>query len=166
MSMDLHELIINPGKSLPFSCELDTERVGQPAIVRFLTPLTGKGEIRNDAGLLTLSGTLSARLLCVCDRCASEFEKSVSIPVELTLATELEDEENPDFYLLSDEKLELEEVLSDCFILGLDSSFLCRVDCKGLCYRCGKNLNEGSCSCKKELDPRLAVLEQLLDDKD
>ena len=166
MSINLHELIIDPGKSLSFSCELDTERVGQPSIERFLTPLTGTGVIRNDAGLLTLTGTLSAELLCICDRCASEFEKSMSIPVELTLATELEDEENPDFYLLTDEKLELEEVLSDCFILELDSSFLCKEDCKGLCYRCGKNLNEGSCSCKKELDPRLAVLEQLLDDKD
>ena len=166
MSMDLHELIINPGKSLPFSCVLDTERVGQPSIKRFLIPLTGIGEIRNDAGLLTLTGALSTRLLCICDRCASEFEKSVDIPVELTLATELEDEENPDFYLLNDEKLELKEVLSDCFILELDSTFLCKEDCKGLCFRCGKNLNEGPCSCKKEMDPRLAVLEQLLDDKD
>ncbi len=166
MSIDLHELIINPGKSLPFSCEVDTERLDFPAIKRFLTPLTGKGEIRNSAGLLTLSAHLSADLLCICDRCAAEFEKHCDIPVELTLATELEDEENPDFYLLIDEKLELEEVLSDCFILEQDSSFLCREDCKGLCFRCGANLNEGSCSCKKEKDPRLAVLEQLLDDKD
>ena len=166
MSMDLHELIINPGKSLPFSCELDTERLDFPSIVRYLTPLTGKGEIRNNAGLLTLSGSLEADLLCVCDRCATEFERHYSIPAELTLATELEDEENPDFYLLTDDKLELEEVLSDCFILEMDSSFLCKEDCKGLCFRCGANLNDGPCSCKKEVDPRLAVLEQLLDDKD
>ena len=166
MSMDLHELIINPGRSLPFSCEISEERLAQPSIVSFSEPVTGSGEIRNEAGLLVLTGHIRTRLLCICDRCAAEFEKSVDIPLELTLATELEDEENPDFYLLCDEKLELEEVLSDCFILELESSFLCREDCKGLCGRCGADLNMGPCSCKKEKDPRLAVLEQLLDDKD
>lgn len=25
---------------------------------------------------------------------------------------------------------------------------LCRPDCKGLCLKCGRNLNEGSCDCK------------------
>ena len=35
----------------------------------------------------------------------------------------------------------------------------------GICPRCGKNLNEGACSCRPEIDPRLAVLGQLLKDK-
>lgn len=166
MSIDLHELIINPGRRIPFSCELPQDRLEQPSILCFSDPVTGSGEIRNEAGLLVLSGRIRTRMVCICDRCANEFEQSVVIPVELTLATELEDEENPDFFLLSDEKLDVEDVLSDCFILELDSSFLCREDCKGLCDRCGANLNDGPCSCKKEMDPRLAVLEQLLDDKD
>ncbi|MFR3289705.1 MAG: YceD family protein [Lachnospiraceae bacterium] len=36
-------------------------------------------------------------------------------------------------------------------------------DCRGVCPECGKDLNEGPCSCRKKADPRLAVLEQLLD---
>ena len=36
-------------------------------------------------------------------------------------------------------------------------------DCKGLCSTCGKNLNLGPCGCRKQIDPRFAVLEQLLD---
>ena len=36
----------------------------------------------------------------------------------------------------------------------------------GLCEHCGKNLNDGPCGCPKEIDPRMAVLEQLLDNKD
>ncbi len=166
MSMNLHELIISPGKSLSFSCEIDTARFDSPSILRFLSPLVGEGEIRNNAGLITLRGHITAEMLCVCDRCAAEFTMHCDLPLELTLATELEDEENPDYYLLIDEKFEPEEVFSDCFLLGLDTSFLCREDCKGLCYRCGANLNEGKCSCTKEKDPRLAVLEQLLDDND
>jgi uncharacterized protein len=42
--------------------------------------------------------------------------------------------------------------------------FLCKEDCKGLCQRCGKNLNEGECGCEtKEFDPRLAPLKALLE---
>ena len=44
---------------------------------------------------------------------------------------------------------------------------LCREDCRGLCPKCGKNLNEGECGCpKKEIDPRLAKLAELLDSSD
>ena len=32
-----------------------------------------------------------------------------------------------------------------------------------ICPKCGKDLNTGSCSCEKEIDPRLAALKQLLD---
>ena len=48
-------------------------------------------------------------------------------------------------------------------MLNLDSKLLCREDCKGLCSRCGKNLNLGPCDCRKEPDPRLAALAQLLE---
>ena len=60
---------------------------------------------------------------------------------------------------------ELEDLLETVFILNMDTRFLRRADCKGLCSRCGKNLNEGPCDCRPDTDPRLAVLEQLLDDK-
>jgi uncharacterized protein len=54
-------------------------------------------------------------------------------------------------------------VLTTCFILDMEIRFLCREDCKGLCARCGRNLNLGPCGCGKEIDPIFAVLEQLLD---
>jgi uncharacterized protein len=78
----------------------------------------------------------------------------------------LRDPENPDYFLLEDDKLDIDELLETNFILDMDSRYLCKEDCKGLCSRCGADLNEGSCSCTREKDPRLAVLEQLLDDKE
>ena len=43
---------------------------------------------------------------------------------------------------------------------------LCREDCKGLCPKCGANLNRGECGCsRREIDPRLAVLQRILEDK-
>ena len=52
---------------------------------------------------------------------------------------------------------DLDEILTTAFVLNMDSKLLCRPDCKGICPRCGKNLNEGACSCRPEIDPRLAV---------
>ena len=163
--MNLHELLLNPGSRLPFRCELSTDRLDFPAVLAYTAAPVGKGFIVNNAGALTLRGTLSASLRCVCDRCAAEFDREVSYPLDLPLASELQDEENPDYFLLDGDELDLEELLETVFILNMDTRFLCRDDCKGLCSCCGKNLNEGPCGCRTESDPRLAVLEQLLDDK-
>ena len=163
--MNLHELLLNPGSRLPFRCELSTDRLDFPAVLLYTAAPVGEGFIVNNAGALTLRGTLSAAMRCVCDRCAAEFDREVSYPLDIPLASELQDEENPDYFLLEGDELDLEELLETVFILNMDTRFLCRDDCKGLCSRCGKNLNEGPCDCRTESDPRLAVLEQLLDDK-
>lgn len=163
--MNLHELLLNPGSRLPFRCELSTDRLDFPAVLSYTAAPVGEGFIVNNAGALTLRGTLSAAMRCVCDWCAAEFDREVSYPLDIPLASELQDEENPDYFLLEGDELDLEELLETVFILNMDTRFLCRDDCKGLCSRCGKNLNEGPCDCRTESDPRLAVLEQLLDDK-
>ena len=163
--MNLHELLLNPGSRLPFRCELSTDRLDFPAVLSYTAAPVGEGFIVNNAGALTLRGTLSAAMRCVCDRCAAEFDREVRYPLDIPLASELQDEENPDYFLLEGDELDLEELLETVFILNMDTRFLCRDDCKGLCSRCGKNLNEGPCDCRTESDPRLAVLEQLLDDK-
>lgn len=163
--MNLHELLLNPGSRLPFRCELSTDRLDFPAVLSYTAAPVGEGFIVNNAGALTLRGTLSAAMRCVCDRCAAEFDREVSYPLDVPLASELQDEENPDYFLLEGDELDLEELLETVFILNMDTRFLCWADCKGLCSRCGKNLNECPCDCRTESDPRLAVLEQLLDDK-
>ena len=98
---------------------------------------------------------------------AAKFEREVSYPVHCVLTTELENEDEADewTFLLQDDTADLDEILTTAFVLNMDSKLLCKPDCKGLCFRCGKNLNEGPCDCRAESDPRLAVLEQLLDDK-
>ena len=82
---------------------------------------------------------------------------------ESMLAAELEDEENDDIILLDgDMQLDLEELLGDVFLLNMDTKNLCSQDCKGLCPGCGADLNREPCRCKKEIDPRLSKLAQLL----
>jgi uncharacterized protein len=57
----------------------------------------------------------------------------------------------------------LDEIVTEDVFLNLPAKFLCSDDCKGMCFKCGKDLNSGSCSCEKDIDPRLEALKQLLD---
>lgn len=164
--MNLHELLIRPGTSVPFSKALSTERLSFPAVLSYPETPLGEGVIDNTAGVLTLRGRIRGLMHCRCDRCAREFDRRADIELEVPLATELQDEENPDYFLLEGDELDLDDVLETGFILNTETLFLCREDCKGLCPRCGADLNDGPCGCKPEKDPRLAVLEQLLDNKD
>ena len=163
MRIDLREIINIPGASVPFSCELDTAALDFPSVESFTAPVTASGTISNSAGALTLRGTLTAEMIRICDRCAKEFAQKKVLELDVPLAAELEDEENPDIFLLDGDELDLDELLETCFILDLEVKCLCREDCAGLCPKCGKDLNGGACDCRKEIDPRMAVLEQLLD---
>lgn len=164
MRLDLRNVIHVPGAKVPFAFSLDLSGrafYGQKPISR---PILAEGEVYNRAGALTLAGCATTLLDLTCDRCATEFARETAIPFEFLLAETLEDEENDEIILIEDGSIDLGELVTTTFILGLDTKNLCSDDCVGLCATCGKNLNEGPCSCKPEVDPRFAALAQLLDD--
>ena len=100
----------------------------------------------------------------VCDRCGAEFPRTVDLDLHADITADAQDDD-PEVFTLDGDWLDVDEVLSTCFILSMDTKCLCRPDCAGLCDRCGANLNLGPCRCQKPRDPRMAVLEQLLDNK-
>ncbi|MGA8109367.1 MAG: DUF177 domain-containing protein [Acidobacteriaceae bacterium] len=58
--------------------------------------------------------------------------------------------------------LVLEDVLREQVLLTLPVRTLCRPDCKGLCPRCGRNLNAEPCSCEASpADERWTALSDL-----
>ena len=163
MRLNLQELLRGDGV-LPFSCELDPAGLDFPSILGYASPLSAKGSVRSSAGLLTLSGEVRVFLRCRCDRCGCEYEREDVTPLDTVLATEHQDEEDPDVFLVQGESVDLDEIVTTAFVLGLDSKTLCRPDCKGVCPRCGHNLNEGPCACRPEADSPFAVLGQLLEE--
>ena len=162
MRLNLREIIEVPGGSVPFAADLDPAFLDFPAVLRYHGTPHAEGRVYNEAGVLRLEGSLRAEMTCVCDRCGEAFESVKETPLDAILVEE-ESEDHPEFFVLDGNELDLDELLSTCFILDMETKFLCREDCKGLCPRCGRNLNLGPCSCKKQTDPRFAVLEQLLD---
>ena len=165
MVIDVRPILHTPGKRLDFQFELDLSDLefdGRKPIVR---PVAVEGEVRNTADLLELDLTAEAALDAVCDRCGKEFPLDKEVTYRCMLAEELQNEESDEIVLLEDGKVDAGELARAAFILGMDSKTLCSEDCKGLCPRCGADLNLGPCSCKREPDPRLAALASLLENK-
>lgn len=100
-------------------------------------------------GELLARGRVWQDFRCMCVRCTKEFDLAVSDTLETSI--ELGDEMFPD---LTDE-------LNECIILSLPCNPLCDEGCKGLCPRCGADLNKGDCGCKPGGDARWAGLDGL-----
>ena len=163
MRLDLRNVIHVPDAKKTFQLQLDLSQqdfYGNRPIVR---PVLVEGCVTNHAGALVLEGTARSVLELQCDRCGKTFSREHVVVLDNLVAQELEDEENDDILLLEGTELDLDEAAGTAFILAMDTKNLCSDDCKGLCAKCGADLNLGPCGCGPDVDPRLAALAQLLD---
>lgn len=159
MKLDLKDIILVPGAQLPFAFSLDLSELefsgGQPV----QAPVEVEGVIRNMAGALVLTAQARTELSLRCDRCGVPFQREKVVNYETLLADSLEQgEDEGDIVALDGDTLDVGALMTDTFILEMDTKNLCSEDCKGLCPGCGVNLNLEPCRCVREVDPRLAGL--------
>ena len=87
----------------------------------------------------------------------------VEVPFDLEPETEIDmnhpaDSEDEMPYV-SGYSLDVDLFVSDELYVNMPMQVLCKEDCKGLCPKCGKDLNKGDCGCDKTvLDPRMAKI--------
>lgn len=163
MQLQLEQIFNIDGshKSLQFSFEPEYPLCDDFFLV---SPVEFSGEVKNSVGIVSLSGKAKFSATVICGRCAEPFKKDFAVEVEHLLANKLVNDDNDDYIVVEDNVLDLNELVCEDIILSLPTRFLCREDCKGICSKCGKNLNEGKCDCKKDIDPRMAALLELLED--
>ena len=164
MLLDLREIIGVPGGKVSFEFAPDMTDAASGSVISVTQPWAA-GDVSNRAGVLTFSANVDAVCHCVCARCLKEFQYPVHKLITANL-NEGGEGESPDGYVLQGDKIDAGEIIETEFILDMDEVILCNDDCVGLCEDCGADLNDGPCSCKKKIDPRLAVLGQLLDTDD
>jgi uncharacterized protein len=158
---DSQSLVFDERVVLPADCG------GKDAVAVDGVRLAGSVE-KGSRGFL-LNGSLEARTTLRCGRCLSEFEFPVSETIELSLvrvddgphAEEARlgrDDLEVRFY--TEPRLDLVELAGEQIALAVPMKPLCRPDCRGICRRCGANLNEWECTCPRdaEVDSRLAPL--------
>ena len=132
--------------------------------VDFTEPITVTGNVKNMAGYMVLSADVKVTYHTMCARCAEPVSSTLEISFEKDIASSTDvSADNDDYIIIEDKKVDLLPTVEEEIMLEMPSRTLCKEDCLGLCQKCGKNLNEGDCSCeKKEVDPRLAILKTLL----
>lgn len=103
----------------------------------------------------------------ICDRCAEEVEKHYSLEINKIIVPKMEnDNDDYDNYIVVENNvLDLDDLIYQEIQLFLPQKMLCSEDCRGICQKCGKNLNNGKCDCKKDVDPRMEALLQLLNEE-
>lgn len=167
MRINIMEIPDTVGSKLSFEFPLTSERLKLPYVIDFIEAPVAKGELVQKSDALWVEGEVSSEFLCTCDRCNAEYKKAKHLKISVPVV-ETEDggeEEEPSFFYAERGVLELGELLEEMFLLEMETRSLCKKDCKGLCPYCGTDLNHEKCNCRPPIDPRLAVLEQLLDDK-
>ena len=98
-----------------------------------------------------------------CDRCAKDVDVTVGIDYdnEIDANTTAEEriadlDEQP---YIDGPNLDIDGLVRNEMILNLPLKVLCREDCKGVCPKCGRDLNEGACDCEQgSPDPRMAAI--------
>lgn len=125
--------------------------------VRLTASYAGTGEV-------VVRGRIEGTLDQECRRCLkpvrTEFEEDVTI-VFVSADDESSGEEAYVFDPTASE-LDLSRAVREELVLATSPYVVCDPDCKGLCARCGKNLNEGPCGCtENEIDPRWEALRGL-----
>lgn len=163
MILDLEPIFNNEGMVKQFNYELDLSEQELNGSKPFASPVKISGHAGNYTGIVELHATADFTLETACDRCAKPISLPLATKIFHTLVTSLNDETNDELMLVNELRFDLDPLITEDIFLDLPSKFLCNEDCKGICSKCGADLNAGSCSCEKEVDPRLAALKQLLD---
>ncbi|NWF51199.1 MAG: DUF177 domain-containing protein [Ignavibacteriaceae bacterium] len=115
---------------------------------------------------IVLDSKLRAKAQFQCDRCGIDFDQMLEANFEVVylFGSSPAASENLNLtYLPYDaDKINISQDVRDYALLSVPMKKLCSEDCKGLCPKCGRNLNEGKCDCKfDEIDSRWQPLIEL-----
>ena len=95
---------------------------------------------------LHLNGNVRVPCEFVCDRCGSTFEKNLFLELNEVVSPKMSEEDELSYDM---PVVILDNIISSFVLINFPSKVLCNENCKGLCSRCGTNLNDSECECSK-----------------
>ncbi len=165
MKLDLTDLFDNPGISQDFDTKMDLSDVKRWGNPIFGSLVSVKGHVEKRSGIVSIKYAVDFMLQAVCDRCLTDISRQEHMEFSHILVFSLNREDDGEFIVIPDGKLDLAELTASDILLELPTAMVCDQGCKGLCPICGKNRNLESCNCRQEKSGRgLEILRDLLDD--
>lgn len=140
----------------------------------FNGPVKVELDITNSGNFFWAAGQVACTVRLACERCLEQFDYAVEAefaekycPSSKQKSSEkAEDTSEEDCITFSGNIIDISEEVEKVILMALPMKILCSPGCKGLCSRCGQNLNVAECNCVEEdIDPRLEELKKLLDGK-
>lgn len=164
MIIDLSDIIKDYGGRMNVSTSIemdDTDFLGES--FKFQKPLNIEGSIVNNTKSLEFSAKVEGEMQVHCARCSKPFIVPVKFRMNEILISEDGDSANDEAIVLSGEELDISDIVMNSFLMSVSGKYLCKDDCKGLCSKCGADLNDGDCGCdNEEIDPRWADLQKIM----
>lgn len=177
MLIEIKELELHP---IDFREEFSPGAIDLGMDLRQKTPLRSEGRadlVEEQHGKydvvqdIRLKGNLETTLEVACARCLDPVVVPVKRRFDLLyrpLGTDAGHEElsvtdaEAEIGYYQGGGLLLEDTLREQVLLAVPLKTVCSEDCRGICPKCGKNLNEGACACEdQEEDPRWAALKEI-----
>ncbi len=128
-----------------------TEKIGLKS--PFVDDLFLSVEMDKSHSQIVIKGNLTVKAKYICDRCSEEFVGELKNQFQITyfFTTQIQSNEDINLYYISPDKdkIDLTNDVRDYALLAEPMKKLCKPDCKGLCYKCGANLNVSECNCDK-----------------
>lgn len=122
-----------------------------------------QGEIVNTGTAFRLSGKIFFVRTFQCDRCLEVASEKQELIFEEEFKEPEGREKTADLQIVSfgGDAINISELIRETVLLSQPLNHICDAACKGLCPKCGANLNRGDCGCdRRVVDPRLAVLQK------
>ena len=117
-------------------------------------------KIENDKFLI--EGETSITLEIPCDRCLQPVKVEVPLVISRECDKNSEEEDAEEENLIVGYNLDTEQLIYCEILVNWPMKTLCTEACKGICKKCGTNLNHSSCTCDTvELDPRMAKIRDI-----
>lgn len=145
--------------------DLPADTGGEDVVSTDAVELEGTVE-RSERGYTVRGHARGSARLC-CGRCLVEFPFTFAERFELSLvhATRIPredemrlDKDELDVRFFEEAELDLVDLAVEQFALAVPMKPLCSEECRGLCPRCGADLNRFPCACRVEKDGRWAPL--------
>ena len=110
---------------------------------------------------ILVSANVSGEAKSECSRCLDPLKLEVDVEFQELFAYSLTDEDD---LIITDETIDLEQVIRDAVVLSLPFNPLCSSDCLGLCVDCGVKLSENpQHEHEAPVDPRWNALKNLME---
>ena len=156
MICDLSSVLNNDGAILTITGNVDVGAVTDGLGVSFENGVSVSGKIVCRSDVLELTAHVEGKLKTNCARCLKELTIPLSFDFSEILTQDSENISDKDSVVIfSGTTIDLSEIVSSNVLLNLSYKYLCSEDCRGICPKCGADLNKGACGCKDdEIDPR------------